>query len=193
VGSRRESLANSLSMPSPALQGTKCHPMPSPSMPASLPLPPGFSASPRPSFRYIPVEYLTPSHSAVTTPKMSPMILPSSSSPMPSPTPYNATPPLPSPPLSYSSSNGPTIRASSKVPAAIIAAAMAISSVSPQTPNPLVKRLSSRGKVLSAEGAATDVPPFPYPPPPVIPQRIASRAYFPWPPLDPSTSTVAAS
>ncbi|KAF9341622.1 hypothetical protein BGX26_008642, partial [Mortierella sp. AD094] len=79
-----------------------------------------------------------------------------------------------------------------KVPAAIIAAAMAISTVSPQTPNPSIKRLSSRGKVLLAEGATTDVPPVPYPPPLVIPQRISSKAYFPSPPLDPSTSTAAA-
>ncbi|KAF9164822.1 hypothetical protein BGX21_000785 [Mortierella sp. AD011] len=176
--SRRGSVSNSLSMPSPALQGMRF----SASTQSSLPLPPGVSPSPRPSFRYVPVEYLTPT----TTPKMSPMILPSPSGLASTPTSLPPTPPLPSPPLSYSSATGPTIHASAKVPPAIIAAAMAISNGS-QASNPLIKRMSSRGKVVLAEGTSTSVPPVPYPLPPAIPQRIASKSYFPPPPIGPSS------
>ncbi|KAF9109106.1 hypothetical protein BGX27_007986 [Mortierella sp. AM989] len=175
MGSRRGSVTNSLVMPSPALPG---------SIPISIPLPPGMSPSPRPAFRYIPVEYLTPTHSTPTTPKMSPVILPSAHTGLiPPPAIHSSTPPLPSP----SSTTGRVVHASSKVPADIIAAALAITSVSSKS-----KRISSHSKA-SSEGSTNPIPEVKYLPPPPVAQKTVPAPHLPSPPLDPSAPTAAAS
>ncbi|KAF9545743.1 hypothetical protein BGW38_009685 [Lunasporangiospora selenospora] len=46
------------------------------SLSSAIPLPPNYAPSPKPSFRYIPVSYITPANSEPATPRMSPMLPP---------------------------------------------------------------------------------------------------------------------
>ncbi|KAG0019524.1 hypothetical protein BGZ80_005702 [Entomortierella chlamydospora] len=88
------------------------------SAPTSEPLP-------RHSFCYVPVEFLTPNVSAPTTPRMSPMILPSFSISGPPSDSCCSTPPIPSPAIPYANlPNASALRGSSKAQDAIINAAM---------------------------------------------------------------------
>ncbi|KAF9567442.1 hypothetical protein EC968_003242 [Mortierella alpina] len=173
-----------------------------------LPMP-----SPQLSFRYMPVKYISPSNSAPTTPKLSPMILPSSHSALPSP-PASLTSsprmtlssgaPAGSPPTPLSRASMSSIRESPKVPADILAAALAISNANKSRTNPrqrassppasitgvtpqIVKRKSSlANEVKPKEMAPPPVPAVPYPPPPpppplVLSDRSSQRATFPTP------------
>ncbi|KAF9433229.1 hypothetical protein BGZ76_009718 [Entomortierella beljakovae] len=197
--SRRGSLSSSSILSPPQIPGSRRGSISSPSSSFSLPLPPGFTASPRPSFRYMPVEYLTPTHSTMTTPKMSPMIQPSTSGPN-SPLGFNSIPPLPSPSISYTSPSisytspqGGTVHASSRVPAAIVAAALAISASTNQSAKKhsttrALKVVQVHDNIPKAAVASTGVL---YPLPPSIPQRISSKPHFPSPPLDPAPPTAS--
>ncbi|KAF9423734.1 hypothetical protein BGZ94_008197 [Podila epigama] len=139
--------------PSPVTAGSRRGSM-------SLPLPPGFVPSPAPSFRYVPVAYITPTNSTPSTPKLSPSIAFGAGSPPPMPSPMN----LPSTssasespqsasnvvtpaPRTSTSSTGPYIsttgqavrvKITGNVPSSIIAAAVDI-------PNPNMASSSSSG------------------------------------------------
>ncbi|KAF9935680.1 hypothetical protein BGZ67_003175 [Mortierella alpina] len=184
-------------------------------LPLSLPLPPGYTPSPQPSFRYIPVQYITPSNSAPgtpkmkpvsrsqsapTTPKLSPIVLPSSALDS-----NNSTPPLStsSPNLDAMGAHQGSSSASSsipKIPADILAAALALSnnnynsgmtSSSSSTSLSSSKR-RSRSRVFQTEEAVPPVPAIPYPPPPNVVQAPTAKRPYPTPPLDPSTPSPAA-
>ncbi|KAF9274783.1 hypothetical protein BGZ68_000369 [Mortierella alpina] len=221
----------------PNIPGTPKRQPRSPDLPPDLPLPsPAFSASypsrasmqsissttdllpmpsPQPSFRYMPVKYISPSNSAPTTPKMSPVILPSSHSTLPSPpASVTSSPPTTvssgtafgSPPSSLSRASMSSIRASPKVPADILAAALAISgasksrassqrassppgSITGVTPQ-IVKRKSSLANEFKPQEVAPPVPAIPFPPPPLAlsDDRSSKRATFPIPPPPLSSS-----
>ncbi|KAF9984894.1 hypothetical protein BGZ75_003552 [Mortierella antarctica] len=165
--------------------------------------------SPQPSFRYMPVKYISPSNSAPTTPKMSPETRPSSHSALPSPPSSLASSPrmtmssgspVGSPPKSLSRASMSSIRAAPKVPADIFAAALAISSANKSRANSqqrasspptsitgvmpqIVKRKSSLANEFKPQEAAPPpVPTIPSPPPPLVhSDRSSKSAAFPIP------------
>ncbi|KAG0020730.1 hypothetical protein BGZ81_009218 [Podila clonocystis] len=133
---------------------------------SSMPLPPGYVPSPSPSFRYIPVAYITPTNSLPSTPKMSPVTMPS-----PRAFPAGHSPALGSsstPSTPYVSVSGQKVRVKTmgNVPSSIIAAALAIPrphSVygdSTMTSAAHMKRMSSRVKFLQGESLGQGLHPL---------------------------------
>ncbi|KAF9946670.1 hypothetical protein BGZ72_000134 [Mortierella alpina] len=189
-------------------------------LPLSLPLPPGYTPSPQPSFRYIPVQYITPSNSAPgtpkmkpvsrsqsapTTPKLSPVILPSPNIPVSMLDSANSTPALstPSPNMfAMGAHQGSSSGSSStpKIPADILAAALALSNnnynngmvASSSSSSLSSSKRKSRSRIFQTEEAVPPVPTIPFPPPPNLSQAPAAKKSYPTPPLDPSTPSPAA-
>ncbi|KAG0197184.1 hypothetical protein BGX28_009305 [Mortierella sp. GBA30] len=174
-----------LAMPSPAFSAPHSRPRSAQSISSATT--PVAMPSPTPSFRYVPVKFITPTNSAPSSPRMSPVILPTRQSSMPSPpASINSSPPVSSPPaaLPYSSpsSSRSSIssihRVASRVPTDVLAAAQAIASLnsrpnsssqgSPTTASLSVKRKSSLANELKPQDAAPPVPVVPFPPPPTL-------------------------
>ncbi|KAG0200179.1 hypothetical protein BGX28_006685 [Mortierella sp. GBA30] len=174
-------------------------------LPPSLPLPPGYTPSPQPSFRYIPVEYITPSNSAPaspkikpmankslsapTTPKLSPMMLGDQPFSISMPASINSTP---SPHLFSAAMATHGMRSASvpKIPADILAAALALSSTNAMASSSSSLSSSkrrSRSRIFQTEEAVPPVPAIPYPPPPTVIQNPVPKRSYPTPPLDSST------
>lgn len=151
-------MAGSTSVPSPAMR-----PSSSRRGSSSMPMPPGYMPSPQPSFRYIPVAYITPSNSVPNTPKMSPVAMPSPRAFPVGHSPVNASSSTPSTPYMSASGQSVKIKTSGNVPSSIIAAALAIphpNSVGTTATTTQVKRISSRVKVLQGESLGHSIHPL---------------------------------
>lgn len=151
-------MAGSTSVPSPAMR-----PSSSRRGSSSMPLPPGYMPSPQPSFRYIPVAYITPGNSAPNTPKMTPVAMPS---PRAFPVGHNlanASSSTSSIPFASAPGQSVKVKTTGNVPSSIIAAALAIphpSSAGTTAATTQVKRMSSRVKILQGESLGQSIHPL---------------------------------
>ncbi|KAF9302817.1 hypothetical protein BGZ74_004811 [Mortierella antarctica] len=127
---------------------------------SSMPLPPGYVPSPTPSFRYIPVAYITPGNSLPNTPKMSPVAMPSPRAFPVGHSPAIGSSSTPSTPYVSGLDQTVKVKTTGNVPASIIAAALAIprphsvygDGIPISTSTPMqARRMSSRVKVLQGE------------------------------------------
>ncbi|KAG0085289.1 hypothetical protein BGZ92_009103 [Podila epicladia] len=134
---------------------------------SSMPLPPGYVPSPTPSFRYIPVAYITPGNSLPNTPKMSPVAMPSPRAFPAGHSPALGSSSMPSTPSASASASTVRVKTMGNVPSSIIAAALAIprphsvyGDGSVTSTSTQMKRMSSRVKVLQGESFGQSLHPL---------------------------------
>ncbi|KAF9946467.1 hypothetical protein BGZ70_003209, partial [Mortierella alpina] len=141
------------------------------------------------------------SQSAPTTPKLSPILLPSPNLPGSMLDSNGSTPPRSTPsPNMYATGSHQGSSSMPKIPADILAAALALSNNNynnGMVPSSSSSSLSSskrksRSRVFQTEEAVPPVPTITYPPPLNAVQAPTAKKPYPTPPLDPSTSSAAA-
>ncbi|KAF9208770.1 hypothetical protein BGZ59_010445 [Podila verticillata] len=151
-------MAGSTSVPSPAMR-----PSSSRRGSSSMLLPPGYMPSPQPSFRYVPVAYITPGNSAPNTPRISPVSMPSPRAFPVGHSSANASSSTSSTPFVSAAGQSVKVKTTGNVPSSIIAAALAIphpSSAGTTATTTQVKRMSSRVKVLQGESLGQSIHPL---------------------------------